>query len=73
MDAQQQGTHFFLVTLQAPTGTGFTVVHRGGHFTPSRGATRFDCFNQIHGAVIEAEPHLRDAVILAFCLESNQL
>lgn len=70
MDAQQQGSHFFLIALRTQRGM---LSHRAGHFTPQPGATRFDCLNQIQNAVVDADPNLREAVVTAFCLESNQL
>lgn len=69
-----QGSHFWFMSLIVPARGGFETYRRSGHFTPEKGATRFDSFEMLLGVVKQGTPELRDdGVVLAFDIQPNRL
>lgn len=70
----EQGTHFWTMTVQAPNATGRTNITFGwGTWTPKKGQTRYDVFPEIRAALAEQYPHAADGVVLAFDIQPNKL
>ncbi|MEU2873783.1 hypothetical protein ABZ769_32045 [Streptomyces olivoreticuli] len=65
----QQGSHFFVLTLELP-GRRLT---QDGTYNLAPGMTRQDAYTQIHAAVVNANPAYRRAVVAYFSLESNTI
>ncbi|MCX4575904.1 hypothetical protein ABZT03_04435 [Streptomyces sp. NPDC005574] len=68
--APQQGTHFFVLSLEKP---GLLSMTQEGTCTPAPGATRKDMYQQLYQAVTAQDPALSGATVLFFSLERNQL
>lgn len=75
-EQQEQGTHFWFMSLMVPlpTGSGFSTFGRRGHCTPKPGATRFEVFDDLLALAKQGTPELdRDAVVISFDIQPNQL
>jgi hypothetical protein len=70
---QQQGTHHFVMTLQRPIGSGFTMGTFSNHITPAPVMTRHDVYQAIKQEIGQADPDFTDATVVFFSLEPNQL
>jgi len=65
----EQGTHFWFMSIRAPEGAmSFT-----GTVTPGPGETRLDLFGRIHDQIVSENPAVRDASVLAFDIQPNQI
>lgn len=69
----EQGTHFWFMTLQAPTRTGFYLNSYQGTRTPEQGLTRLDLFNSIKQEIEHRDPLIQGATVIAFDIQPNQL
>ncbi|MGW7296113.1 hypothetical protein ACWGIB_27470 [Streptomyces xiamenensis] len=65
MPAQPEPTHFYILTLQGPTG----AVTYKGPLVAAAGTTRDVLFDQIHERVYRDRPDMRRAVTAYFYLE----
>ena len=70
---ERQGTHFWFMSLVAPTGQGMDFYQRTGHLDLNPGATRADAFEEILAAVREQTPALTNARVLSFDIQPNNL
>lgn len=72
--ADQQGTHFFLITIQYPRPGGTVgITSANGAWTPARKSTRLDVFNAIRAELESQYPECRGGTVLAFDLQPNRL
>ena len=71
--AAEQGTHHYLLTLQASTPTGFFVQTWSGSLTPPTGATRQDVCSALRAQFAASEPLLAKNAVLFFDVQPNQL
>jgi hypothetical protein len=70
----EQGTHFFLITIQyTRTNGSFGITSANGAWTPDRKATRLDVFNAIRAELESQHPECRGGAVLAFNLQPNKL
>ena len=67
---KQQGTHFFVLSLEKP---GRFSMTQEGTCTPPPGATRADMYQRLYQAVTAEDPNLSGATVAFFSLERNQL
>lgn len=73
-DNTEQGTHFWTMAIQARSATeGLNITGAWGTWTPKRGQTRYDVFNDIRGALSESQPETRGGVVIAFDIQPNKL
>lgn len=73
-EGEQQGTHFWFMSLLVPVPTGFSTFHRRGHCTPKPGSTRVNVFDDLLTLVKQGSPELaHDAVVISFDIHPNQL
>lgn len=68
-----QGTHQYLITLQVPTGAGYAVGTWTGTWTPTPGSTRHDFYKALREDITRNYPQYRDASVLFFDVQPNQL
>ncbi|MFG2794998.1 hypothetical protein [Streptomyces sp. NPDC048419] len=73
MVGDAQGTHFWFITLQAPSPAGLSFFNYQGTVTPGRDNTRLDVFNEIRKDLVSRFPHLGKGVVLAFDVQPNRL
>jgi len=72
--SDEQGTHFWFMSLILPNAAGFAAYRRVGHCTPEPGATRLDLFDMLLNMVKEKSPELNDgAVVISFDIQPNKL
>ena len=69
----EQGTHFWFMSIQAPTRTGIYAASHQGSWTPRAGQTRLDLFNEIYAHVEASDPPSRGGTVIAFDIQPNQL
>ncbi|MEU8760909.1 hypothetical protein [Streptomyces sp. NPDC048659] len=67
-----QGSHMYVLTLQAQTGRLHTM---SGTHTPAPGRTRFDLLTQLRKDAVRLYPNSRmdGAIVLFFSVEPNAL
>ncbi|MEU8927009.1 hypothetical protein AB0D10_39840 [Kitasatospora sp. NPDC048545] len=71
--APSQGTHHFILTLQASLGSGFQVFTTQGTHTPPQAWTRQDFYEQVRSSVVREHPELSRANVLFFDVQPNRL
>jgi hypothetical protein len=71
--SEEQGTHFWFMTMQVPNALGLYVNSYQGTWSPSLGATRFELFNEIRDYVERNDPKIAGGMVLAFDIQPNQL
>lgn len=71
--APSQGSHHWVITLEAPHGTGKAAHTSQGTLTPAPGYTRANAFTDIYTALVDRNPQLRGANVVFFTLEPNAL
>jgi hypothetical protein len=69
----QQGTHFWLMTIQKAVSGGIRYLDAQGTWTPGPAETRMDAFNSIRLDVEMRDPRIQGGVVLAFDIQPNQL
>ncbi|MFJ8444000.1 hypothetical protein [Kitasatospora griseola] len=69
---QEQGTHFYILTLQKPMNGGFMVATSSGVCSPT-GMSRYDLYTWLVGEMVRQTPQLAGASTLHFDLRSNQI
>lgn len=68
-----QGTHYYLLTLQAPLSGGTTISSTfSGTWTPAC-TTRQALFESIYNEVTRNQPQFVGAIVLFFDIQPNQL
>ncbi|MFI1678822.1 hypothetical protein [Streptomyces sp. NPDC020607] len=74
MTNTSQGSHQYLLTLQAPHPSGgFAISTWTGTCTPTEGTTRHDIYQQLRQDVEREAPNFAGASLLFFDLQPNQL
>ena len=68
-----QGSHHFILTLQASHGSGFQVFTTQGNHTPAAAWTRQDFYEQVRSSVVREHPELSRANVLFFDVQPNRL
>ncbi|MGW1669029.1 hypothetical protein [Streptomyces sp. NPDC002324] len=68
-----QGTHQYLLTLQVPMGGGLSTGCWTGTWTPPEGTTRHDVYQALRSDITSKNPEYRDASVLFFDVQPNQL
>ncbi|MFB7398273.1 hypothetical protein [Streptomyces sp. NPDC056191] len=71
--APTQGTHHWILTLEAPHGSGKAAHTAQGSLTPAAGYTRANAFTDLYNALVERNPKLRGATVVFFSVEPNAL
>jgi hypothetical protein len=69
----EQGSHFWLMVIEAPSAMGVRINSYQGTRTPGRGMTRLDLFNSVRAEVEERDPLSRGGVVTAFDVQPNKL
>ncbi|MET8826070.1 hypothetical protein ABZX40_13440 [Streptomyces sp. NPDC004610] len=67
-----QGTHHYVLTLQAVVGGGVAFASRVGTVTPHPGATRHDIYLDLRAEIVRTSPDLAQGSVLFFDLQPNQ-
>ncbi|WP_435610445.1 hypothetical protein [Streptomyces sp. C10-9-1] len=70
IDAQSQGTHVYVLTLQSERGDVCTL---SGTHTPRDGWTRYDLLVQLRADASRRNPSMENGIVLFFSLEPNTL
>ncbi len=73
MSDSQQGSHYFVMSLSAPTARGPLLADWSGTITPAPGQTRFDLERAIKAEMVRRTPDLARSNITFFAIEPNQL
>lgn len=69
-----QGTHQYLLTLQVPSGGGFSISSWTGTWTPPpTGTTRHDFYQMLRDDIARHNPQFADGSVLFFDLQPNHL
>lgn len=69
----QQGTHFFFITMQQVNALGPYTNTFSGAFTPKPDETRLSLYNAIRAEFEASDPKVRGGVVLAFDIQPNKL
>ena len=69
----EQGSHFWFMSVMAVNSIGPWVNDYQGTLTLVPGVTRLELFNQIREEVAQNDPRSRDAIVLAFVVQPNEL
>lgn len=75
-NSRDQGSHYFLLVVQPQPPRGFPVaqpVYWASTYTPAAGETRFDVQQELFRQLLAKRPHCRNATIINFTLERNEL
>jgi hypothetical protein len=73
-NTEQQGTHFYAMTVQKPLRPGATADYTlSGHMTPPPTWTRADFYQAIYNDITNTYPQLAGASVLFFTVDRNQL
>jgi hypothetical protein len=71
---QQQGSHFYVMTVQKALHTGATADYTlSGHLNPPANWTRADFYTAIYQDIIRVHPQLAGASVLFFTVDRNQI
>ncbi|MCC9312082.1 hypothetical protein LN042_34345 [Kitasatospora sp. RB6PN24] len=71
--AAEQGTHFYVLTLQKPAGHGMAIATTSGTHTPPAGWTTHDFYLAARDDLERSQPELRGGVVVFFDVRPNQL
>lgn len=70
----EQGTHFWTMAIQMSTEMGRTDITGGwGTWTPGKGQTRYDIFQEIRASLSEKYPQCAGGAVIAFDIQPNEL
>jgi hypothetical protein len=67
------GTHHYVLTLQAPTSSGFLVRTFSNSFTPPPGWTRAAVFSALVDEIVQSAPRYEGAQVMFWSMERNTL
>lgn len=70
---EEQGTHFFFITIQQGNARGYITNTLSGTVTPRLGQSRFDLFTQTRARFEQLDPRIRDGIVIAFDIQPNTL
>lgn len=75
MATDEQGTHFWLMTMaqQIPGQPGAHYVTHYGSVFPKAGATRLDMFNWARQRIVDEDPRMADGNVIAFDFGPNTI
>ncbi|MCP2314043.1 hypothetical protein [Kitasatospora paracochleata] len=71
--AAEQGTHFYVLTLQKPTQNGMATGTTSGTHTPPAHWTVQDFLAAARADLEHSQPELRGGVVVHFDVRPNQL
>lgn len=72
-DMSNQGTHFWLMSVQTANDGGYYLNSYQGTLTPGPKATRLELFNDIRRLVDEHDPRSRGGIVLTFDIQRNKI
>lgn len=71
--AAEQGTHFYVLTLQKPAGHGMALATTSGTHTPPTNWSTYDFYLAVRADLERNQPELRGGVVVHFDIRPNQL
>jgi hypothetical protein len=73
-NTEQQGSHFYVMTVQKALRPGATADYTlSGHTTPPSNWTRGDFYQAIYADITKTYPQLAGASVLFFTVDRNEL